>query len=217
MMPEEYASPEEKLLKLIRGDKKSKEKPATEIASGQAELSRAYLLNSRTKIKQTEMGKRNRDYLKLVNITLVVILIIIAGILLLDTVMFNLRKEPVSGGATLRVDRTQAERIPQPEKSDNPANFSRENGGLIETRELFKPRSPAPQGKISEGALDRLNQLSLKGIIAGDKPQVVLEDEKNKKSYFLYKGDSVGNIKVEDIQADKVILMINGEVLELTL
>lgn len=208
-MPEEYASPEEKLLKLIRGDKKGKEKPAAEIVSGQAELSGAYLLNSRSKI--------NRDYLKLVNITLVVILIVIAGILLLDTVMFNLRKEPVSGGATPRVDTAQAERIPQPEKSDKPANLSQENGGLIETRELFKPRSPAPQGKISEAALGRLNDLSLKGIIAGDKPQVILEDEKNKKSYFLYRGDSADNIKVQDIQANKVILMINGEVLELTL
>lgn len=202
-MPEEHTSPEEKLLKLIRGDKKSREKPPAEIPAVGAEPA---------------IAKGSRDRLKLVNITLVVILAIIAAVLLLDTVTFNLRKERVAGSATVGVDRLPAEKIPQSERSDTPSNPQQENMGLIEARDLFKPQIAAPQSSgMNEGVFDRLKDLSLKGIIAGDNPQAIIEDTKNQKSYFLNKGQSINRMMVEDILEDRVILKVDGEVFELTL
>jgi len=208
MMPEEYSSPEEKLLRLIRGEKKPKDKLLPPSAPAPV-LRRSIAV-------QTAQPKGGRDYIKFVNITLIAVLVVIAGVLLADAINFKLHKPAYVGEA---VPRASEQPAPQPQ-SQPPSDISGEADALI-SRDLFRPPAASPANNaansIPQVSYEKLKDLSLKGIIAGDKPQAIIEDEKNKKSYFLYKGESVNDIKVEDIQADRVILRVNGEVLELTL
>jgi len=59
--------------------------------------------------------------------------------------------------------------------------------------------------------------LALKGVVAGDAPQAVIEDTKASKTYFVVKNDKIGDIIVEDIAPNKVKLRLDGESVDLTL
>lgn len=58
---------------------------------------------------------------------------------------------------------------------------------------------------------DLIKNLNLLGIVSGQKQQVIIEDKKLKKTYFLYQGDYIGEIKIEAIYSDKVVLEYKGE------
>lgn len=53
------------------------------------------------------------------------------------------------------------------------------------------------------------------GIITGEDNQAVIEDKDAGKTFFLYKGDSIGDYKVFEIKDNAVILDYNGEKVEL--
>lgn len=208
-MPEEYSSPEEKLLRLIRGEKKPKDKvlPRDE---GQRTAAPP---QKRIAAPQPKVGS---DYIRFVNIGLIAVLVVIAGALLADAINFRSKRQAYVAETA---PKPAEEPTPQPQPQP-PSDVSGNSDALI-SRDLFRPPIAAPANNaaniIAQPSYEKLKDLSLKGIIAGDKPQAIIEDEKNKKSYFLYKGESVNDIKVEDIQTDRVILRVNGEVLELTL
>lgn len=225
-MPEEFTSPEEKLLRLIRGERKPKNRPAP-LQERERSVSRERETGPAPAVQDRRAAppqlKSSGDYVKFINITLITVLIIIAAVLLIDVVSFNLKRpayipEPANGAAA----RQEAQTRPAAPAQADPSSASVEipdNSALLASKDLFKasPVQSSPAARPAQASFDKLKDFTLKGIIAGDKPQVILEDGKNRKSYFLYKGDSLDNIRVEDIQSDKVILSINGEVLELTL
>jgi len=62
-----------------------------------------------------------------------------------------------------------------------------------------------------------LGNLNLLGIITGDNNQAIVEDKTLKKTFFLYKGDSIGELKVYDIKDNVVILEYRGEKIELNI
>jgi len=64
-------------------------------------------------------------------------------------------------------------------------------------------------------AADIASNLNLLGIITGDNNQAIIEDKNSKKTFFLYKGDSLGESKVYDIKDSAVILDYKGEKIEL--
>ena len=226
-MPEEFISPEEKLLRLIRGERKPKNKalplPEKEKAVPHEGDSGAAAVAPRRKIAPPVQFKGGGDYVKAINITLITVLVIIAAVLLIDIISFNLKRPAyVSEIARETGGRPQPQTQPATPAQANtspPVAENPDNSGLLASKDLFKtsPVQGAPAARVPQASYDKLKDFTLMGIIAGDKPQAILEDGKNKKTYFLYKGDSVDNIKVEDIQEDKVILTINGEQLELTL
>lgn len=47
---------------------------------------------------------------------------------------------------------------------------------------------------------------TLKGIVTGKNPQAIIEDKKDNKTYFLFKGDRLLDFEVKDILEGKVIL-----------
>lgn len=51
-----------------------------------------------------------------------------------------------------------------------------------------------------------LVNLKLVGIIWSDKPQVMIEDTKQQKTYLLGQGDEVGKLQIKKILRDKVVL-----------
>jgi len=62
-----------------------------------------------------------------------------------------------------------------------------------------------------------VKDLNLMGIITGDNDQVIIEDKKAKKTFFLYESDRLGEFKVYDIKESGVILDYKGEKIELKL
>ncbi len=62
-----------------------------------------------------------------------------------------------------------------------------------------------------------LGNLNLLGIITGDNNQAIIEDKTLKKTFFLYKGDLLGELKVYDIKDSVVILEYKGEKIELNI
>ncbi|MFH0856113.1 MAG: type II secretion system protein N [Candidatus Omnitrophota bacterium] len=64
---------------------------------------------------------------------------------------------------------------------------------------------------------DLLKDINLVGIIAGDTPQAVVEDKKSQKTYYVVKNQFIGRFQVEDIQNGKIILRSNGQKYELFL
>ena len=55
------------------------------------------------------------------------------------------------------------------------------------------------------------------GIVTGENNQAIIEDRNLKKTFFIYKGDSLGELKVYDIKNNAVILDYKGEKIELTI
>lgn len=55
------------------------------------------------------------------------------------------------------------------------------------------------------------SNISLVGIMPGEKPQAIIEDKKEQKTYYLIKGESAHGIKVEDIAQDKVVVEYRGK------
>ncbi|PIW67187.1 MAG: hypothetical protein COW10_07025 [Candidatus Omnitrophica bacterium CG12_big_fil_rev_8_21_14_0_65_42_8] len=59
--------------------------------------------------------------------------------------------------------------------------------------------------------------LNLLGIITGDNNQAIIEDKNLKKTFFLFKGDKLGELNVYDIKESVVILEYKGEKIELNI
>lgn len=57
----------------------------------------------------------------------------------------------------------------------------------------------------------------LVGVITDKNPQAIIEDKKNQKTYYLTKGQYLGQLQIEDIQQGKVTLSSNGQRFELFL
>ena len=70
----------------------------------------------------------------------------------------------------------------------------------------------------SAGASALVSRLSLLGIMAGEKPQAIVEDTQTKKTYFVTVGQHViEGLVVEAVQDNRVVFTLNGERVELSL
>jgi hypothetical protein len=80
----------------------------------------------------------------------------------------------------------------------------------------YAEQTPLVSGPDRE-ALGRITQeLTLTGVIPGDAPQVVIEDKKSQRSFYLKEGESfLDNITVESIGTSSCILNYQGESFEL--
>ncbi|MDD5436224.1 MAG: type II secretion system protein N [Candidatus Omnitrophica bacterium] len=74
---------------------------------------------------------------------------------------------------------------------------------------------PTDDTAVSTGNVT--DQLGLVGIIAGEKPQAIIEDKKAQKTYYLNKGQTFNEYVVEEISEDKVILDFEGKKISLFL
>jgi hypothetical protein len=88
----------------------------------------------------------------------------------------------------------------------------------VAVRDIFKlgPKNPlAAKGGPSEKALEATKNLKLVGISWSDNPDAMIEDSKTMRTFFVKRGDVVGDIKVEAIFKDKVVLNFAGEDVDL--
>jgi len=88
----------------------------------------------------------------------------------------------------------------------------------ISGRNIFKPQQVEVAPVITGPSTDEIKAgLSLIGIIAGARPQAIIEEKKTGKSHFLYIGGTIGESKVVEVMDDSVVLEYKGQRFELVL
>ena len=90
---------------------------------------------------------------------------------------------------------------------------------VVRRRNIFSPvvLKEAEKPEVKKKRLQEMaKDLSLVGISWDHKePVAMIEDKKEKKTYFLKKGQKINKLKIEDILKDRVILSFQGEKIEL--
>ncbi|MEA3328714.1 MAG: hypothetical protein U9Q08_03155 [Candidatus Omnitrophota bacterium] len=90
---------------------------------------------------------------------------------------------------------------------------------MVRRRNIFSPvvvKKPAPKPEVKKVTLVELaKDLNLVGISWGKEPVAMIEDKAVEKTYFLKKGSSINQFKIDDILKDKIILSFEDETLEL--
>ena len=69
----------------------------------------------------------------------------------------------------------------------------------------------------STDAKELASKLTLTGIITGDPPQAIIENTESKKTYFVSPGQTVDGAVVDKVLENRVILNLQGEKVELGL
>ncbi|MDD5465930.1 MAG: hypothetical protein PHP73_06285 [Candidatus Omnitrophica bacterium] len=72
------------------------------------------------------------------------------------------------------------------------------------------------ESNITVGA-NLIKDINLLGVISGDSPQAVIEDKKSQKTYYVTKGQMMGEFQVENIGDGKIILNYSGQRFELSI
>lgn len=196
-------SPEEKLLRLIRGQKKQIVSPENKIASRE----KASLF--RLKLPNIAIQK----YLFLANISKFVLAAFTISCLYL---VYSFISPSFTQNLQLpkTTDEVATEEEVEPVKQVKPYGFYSQ--GLAD-RQIFGSASQEPEKPIGKINADLLKDMSLVGIVSGDNPQAIIEDKKTQKTYYLTRGQLIGEFRVDDIEQGKVILNYNGQKFELYL
>ena len=89
-------------------------------------------------------------------------------------------------------------------------------------KDVFKPLTRDEPGgeEEPEAALEEIAAgLGLMGVVSGARPQAIIQDNKSKKTYFLNKGDKLGDVELKEILEGegKVILIYKGREFDLVL
>lgn len=75
--------------------------------------------------------------------------------------------------------------------------------------------SREPGAAPERGSSELVKDFNLMGVISGDNPQAVIEDKKVQKNFTVTTGQFVGDFQVEDIKEGKVMLNYQGQKFEL--
>lgn len=187
-------SPEERLLKLIRGKKKEDVPLKPSVKHATYSFARKYLAffyNSR----------------RIIIITLGASFIYLVASFLYP--MLGLRKIKLPQVTPEKINESKTE----PTQEIKPYEFYLE---AAKGRQIFSSAAAQELGQPASGVgVDSIKDINLVGIISGENPQAVIEDKKTQKTYYLNKGQLMGEFQVEDIQEGKIILNYKGQRYEL--
>jgi len=90
---------------------------------------------------------------------------------------------------------------------------------MVQRRDIFLPvrlkTIENPDEQARKALATQLKDLKLVGISWGEDPQVIIENTKENKTYFIKTGDSVGEFKINTILKDRVILEADGQKMDL--
>jgi len=200
--------PEDKLLKLIRGGQKKQ---------GLGAVSEPINLKPAHPIAQS-MPQPSGNIFSAQNIIFVILSI--AVILLIISLLYPMfgPKEIVLPAATKEVISLNKSDANEDAK---PYEFYLEG---VKSRQIFSSTAAiSAQAEPSDSIgptrvdIDLMKDMNLVGVVSGDNPQAIIEDKKAQKTYYLSKGQFIGELQVEDIQDGKVILTNKGQRFELHL
>jgi hypothetical protein len=90
----------------------------------------------------------------------------------------------------------------------------------VKKRDIFKMGMAAKQENTidagpSSKAVEATQNLKLVGISWSDDPDAMVEDIKAMKTFFVKKGQLIGEVKVENVTKDKIVLRFGQELIEL--
>ena len=190
----DHISPEERLLRLIRGkSKKPKE------VSG----------SSKTKEHVVTDLRKKPDFYKIGIVLSILVIVISVGYAIFESIL----PQP-----SVKIDViTESISIEEPDKEPidimlpKPYSYYSQ---YIDSRDIFEESFLSD--KDSDASLgSNLSDITLVGIVLDDIPQAIFEHNKDQETYFLKEGDSIEDIKVEEITEGKVIVLFEDEEVEL--
>lgn len=192
--------PEEKLLKLIRKDTKNKG------AGGAPEAG--------TEKAAALTGRLKQKYLVHLNIRSVVfIFFVFSCVYFLWSITYPLIGFKKINAGNIPLGRNTAFRATA-HLEIKPFQYYRDG---IANRQIFKIASGVSDAPVNVPKVEAIRDFSLVGIISGKNPQAIVQDSKTQKTYYLNKGQAIGEYSVEDILPDKIILNSAGQRYELFL
>ena len=203
-------SPEERLLRLIRGKSPEAARPAAGALAGMTELRQAQ--------RPVRMWTLPSWWLAAVNWSL-------GGLVVAEVVMLLvIATRPAPQPPAL-------ERLLQPREAvapDGVPAIEERAGGVgltgVAGRALFASLHPTAQASVrlspalSQEARALAARLNVIGLVDGDPPQAIIEDTQTQKTYFVSAGQSVTEgLIVTEIRENRVVLDLNGQPIELPL
>lgn len=204
-------SPEEKLLRIIKRRPKKKDDPPAQ--PEKAEPARAEEPKVAVKTDTGSAFPKFKNII-IINKALISIFIVLIVYFLVDYFFLPAVKvsPPVNGEAP-------AEDTAEKEPVKYQYSYYQKD---ISGKDLFKPLVKDVHGEeeAPDAALEDIAaSLGLMGVVSGAKPQAIIEDRKSKKTYFLNKGDKLGNVQLKEILEGegKVILIYKGREFDLVL
>jgi len=194
----ENISPEEKLLRLIRGQKKHSQPQQTSFPSA------SIMPPKKIMIRIHALGIRR----------VLIWIFTFSCIYLAFSLVY-----PWFGNKKISLPKPSTEKITNliPAKNQEAVKpleyYEREISG----QRIFG--NPAGAGATQPAAVnvDLLKDINLIGIISGENPQAIIEDKKSSKTYYVSKGQFIQDIEVADIQEGKIIVNYRGQRYELYL
>ena len=205
--------PEERLLRLIKGKQAKPDKHGAHVgpAGGRNSILAEFIKNIFMKNKIIKIS-----FLPPVNRILIAALIILCGYLIYGLV-FPAPKDVdfavEEGGVSLPEADTASDREALLPEGPDYSVYSEEIG----KKELFGPSFSGELKRQKGRDVDISKRFVLVGIIAGERPQAIIEDKETKKTHYLYNGQSFNGVTVEEIGRGKVVLNYGGEEIILVL
>lgn len=190
--------PEEKLLRLIRGQKKPEPTLLKTIRKAPPQFNAASASNAASLLTAH----------KIMALILAASAVYLVSSIILPVdkgqIRANKYTQPVFAGAK--------EAAPQNSYEDYLENI---RGRQIFNEPSASARLPDQPAGIANN--DAFKDITLVGIIAGDPLQAIIEDKKMQKTYYVTKGQNIGDLQVADILEGKIILSYQGKNFELYL
>jgi len=194
--------PEEKLLKLIRADKKTK--PSGLAVSGATPA-------KKHNIKSFSINFPYIAFNKIIKFVFFISLFYLVVSLV----------HPVFTSNKIKLPQVEAkERLPEKKEilaqvtAIKPYDFYSLG---IKGRNIFSSAAVDLEKPIGTASADLIKDINLVGIVSGEEPQAIIEDKKAQKTYYLRKGQFMGQLQLADIKDGKIILSYEGQMYELYL
>lgn len=194
--------PEEKLLRLIKGSKKSAniEVPIAKVVP---------VVTDNIKLVSVRFPKFK---LNKVLITIFIVSLIYLATSIVHPMVFSKKiKIPVINH---KAEKGNAAKTIQAKSSIKPYSFYLDG---IKQRKIFASAALDLEKPTGTASADLIKDVNLVGIISGDEPQAIIEDKKAQKTYYLRKGQFIGKLQLENITEGKIILSYEGQRYELYL
>ena len=227
-MVKDHASPEERLLALIRGkhrgpepDPEKKEARETE-APKEPEAKHADRKPKNIKINEIfKPGFLKSKFLEPASLRVINRYIAVSAVLFVVYLFVDiLFIKPANRAAVPAANETESGksaaadvRRQAPETKD----YSFYSTEIAQKNIFGQAEQESAQAHAVMAAEDAAGNIGLVGIIAGDNPQAVIEDKKSQKTYYMTKGESFNGFIVEEITQNRVILDYQGKKIALSL
>lgn len=191
----ENISPEERLLRLIKGEKEEPKLTSQNILDRPAPISFKRYLN--IEYLEKSLG----------------IIFFISLIYLIITFSLALVPKKIDSASLPKKEEKEKE---EPEPEIKPFNFylegiSRQPVFVSEVTDITKSTETSLKGTES------VKDFNLLGIISGENPQAIIENKKTQKTYFLKRGEFIGEFQLEEVGEGKVTLNYQGQRFDLFL